>query len=295
MAPKANDNKKISKDTIYLILNLVLAVVTLTLCAIVTSRVMEKDEAINLKQISFFHGMLIFSQVLFQILLFLVKDKFKDKLRAVIVGLIYVIAMIVALVSYKQYMLFYFSAAIVVAAMAVNQFMLTTNEEAKKGAITNILLGATLVIFAVGGAFYVEKEYAYYCPMITVSLFLFLSLKKLLFPTLKLERIKMLINILVKTHTIDVIVCLIAFMIAFSFIIPKYEPAIDNFWDSLWYCFTVITTIGFGDFAATTVIGRILTVVLGIYGIVVVAIITSVVVNFYNEVNSKEKARDFIE
>lgn len=41
-------------------------------------------------------------------------------------------------------------------------------------------------------------------------------------------------------------------------------------------------------------LGRILTVILGIYGIVV-AIITSVVVNFYNEVSSKAKARDFIE
>ena len=52
---------------------------------------------------------------------------------------------------------------------------------------------------------------------------------------------------------------------------------------------------GFGDFAATSVAGRILTVVLGIYGIVVVAILTSVVVNYYNEANAKEKAKDIIE
>ena len=73
------------------------------------------------------------------------------------------------------------------------------------------------------------------------------------------------------------------------------EPTITSFWDAMWYCFAVITTIGFGDFYATSLIGRVLTVILGIYGIVVVAILTSVVVNFYNEVSSKEKNREIID
>ena len=63
----------------------------------------------------------------------------------------------------------------------------------------------------------------------------------------------------------------------------------------MWYCFAVVTTIGFGDFAAVTPFGRILTVVLGMYGIVVVAIMTSVIVNFYNEVSTKEKSRNIVE
>ena len=60
----------------------------------------------------------------------------------------------------------------------------------------------------------------------------------------------------------------------------------------MWYCFAVITTIGFGDFYATSLIGRVLTVILGIYGIVVVAILTSVVVNFYNEISNKDRKRE---
>ena len=107
---------------------------------------------------------------------------------------------------------------------------------------------------------------------------------------------KLLLNILVKTHAFDALVGLMAFIIAFSFMIPVVEPNITNFWDAMWYCFTVVTTIGFGDFYAETVVGRILTVVLGIYGIVVVAILTSVVVNFYNEVSKdKDKSDDFLE
>ncbi len=78
---------------------------------------------------------------------------------------------------------------------------------------------------------------------------------------------------------------------------PMVETDITNFWDAMWYCFTVITTIGFGDFAAKSAVGRILTVILGIYGIVVVAILTSVIVNFYTEVSAKdkEKSKEYIE
>ena len=52
-----------------------------------------------------------------------------------------------------------------------------------------------------------------------------------------------------------------------------------------------MTTIGFGDFAATTVIGRLITVVLGMYGIVAVAVVTSIIVNFYNETSGKNDAK----
>ena len=60
----------------------------------------------------------------------------------------------------------------------------------------------------------------------------------------------------------------------------------------MWYCFAVITTIGFGDFVAKTLMGRVLTVILGLYGIVVVAIITSVIVNFYNAVADKSQEKE---
>ena len=49
-----------------------------------------------------------------------------------------------------------------------------------------------------------------------------------------------------------------------------------------------MTTIGFGDFSAVTPLGRILSVILGIYGIIVVALITSIIVNFYGEMKSDD-------
>ena len=73
------------------------------------------------------------------------------------------------------------------------------------------------------------------------------------------------------------------------------EPQITNFGDGLWYCFAVVTTIGFGDIAAQTLIGRIVTVVLGLYGLIVVALITSIIVNFYNETVGKKDSKEMSE
>ena len=61
---------------------------------------------------------------------------------------------------------------------------------------------------------------------------------------------------------------------------------------ALWYCFSIVTTIGFGDVTATTALGRVLSVMLGVYGLIVVALLTSIIVNFYNEVKDENAARN---
>ena len=298
MAKKEAKEKKkkseLSKDNLFLILNLVLAVITMALAAALTGKSLQQNT--DFHQVALFLGLTIFSQVLFQCLLFVVKENKRDQIRAVVVGIVYIAAMITAFMSSKEnYLMFYITDALILLALAVNQFMQIDKEKTKKGIITNILLGIVLVILTFSVFDDISKEDLNYVPLLAVIIFLFTSFKKILFPSLKLEKIKLLLNILVKTHTFDIIICLFAFMIAFSFILPRFEPQITTFWDDMWYCFTVITTIGFGDFVAVTIVGRLLTVILGIYGIVVVAILTSVIVNFYNEVSAKERARDIIE
>ena len=98
-------------------------------------------------------------------------------------------------------------------------------------------------------------------------------------------RLDLLRNIVQKTYAAEIIFGLILLMASFSFVLRYTDKAAfgGDYANALWYCFAVVTTIGFGDMTATSVIGRILTIILGVYGIVVVALITSIIVNFYGE------------
>ena len=108
-------------------------------------------------------------------------------------------------------------------------------------------------------------------------------------------RAKVLFKIILRTFALEVILGLITMIVGCSLLFVVYEDGITNFADGLWYSFAVVTTIGFGDFTATTAIGRILTFLLGIYGIVVVAVITSIIVNFYNETAGKHDSKELKE
>ena len=99
-------------------------------------------------------------------------------------------------------------------------------------------------------------------------------------PTLK--------KIVRKTYAAEILFGIVLLIVAFSLVFPYLEEGIATFNDALWYCFAIVTTIGFGDFAAVTPMGRILSVILGLYGIVVVALITSIIVNFYGEMKSAD-------
>ena len=93
-------------------------------------------------------------------------------------------------------------------------------------------------------------------------------------------------KIVVKTHAAEIIFGLVLLIITFSMLLTFFEPNMGSLADALWYCFAIVTTIGFGDLTAVTPFGRILSVILGIYGIVVVALITSIIVNFYGEMKT---------
>ncbi|MBR6071214.1 MAG: two pore domain potassium channel family protein [Acholeplasmatales bacterium] len=280
--------KKIDKKTknaLFIVFNLVLSLMTMTLMLFVITRMLDNDS----NNVALFIGLALISQTLHQVLLYLIYTNKKDRLRILVVGCIYVVAAIFGFMARNNYVFFYLSTFLVTMALAANQILTIFKEKDKKGIITNILMSVVLIGLGVAVLFAMNEKESVYIPLVSAILLLFISVRRILAPSLKYEKMKLLVNIMVKTHTFDALICLLAFIIAFSFMFPMVETKITTFWDAMWYCFTVITTIGFGDFYAESVVGRILTVILGIYGIVVVAILTSVVVNFYNEVSAKEK------
>ena len=102
-------------------------------------------------------------------------------------------------------------------------------------------------------------------------------------------KLNILLNIIRETYVLEIVLGLLLMIIACSSIFTTLEDNMADYWDALWYSFALVTTIGFGDITASTMIGRALSVFLGIYGIVVVAIITSVIVNFYGEMRRIRK------
>jgi voltage-gated potassium channel len=56
------------------------------------------------------------------------------------------------------------------------------------------------------------------------------------------------------------------------------EPTITNYWDGVWLAFVTATTIGYGDFVATTASARLVSVFVSVIGFALVALFTANVV-----------------
>ena len=125
--------------------------------------------------------------------------------------------------------------------------------------------------------------------MIFVVLHSLVSIMSVAFARINL---KMLASVAQETYAAEIIGGMVLLIFAFSYILQFLEPNMGTLKDSLWYCFAIVTTIGFGDITATTLVGRILSVILGLYGIVVVALITSVIVNYYGEMKRENAQGD---
>lgn len=104
-----------------------------------------------------------------------------------------------------------------------------------------------------------------------------------------MKKLRLLWRILETTQASKIMLAFVMFVLASAFAFSTLEPGIQGFGEGLWYCFAVFTTIGFGDVIAATAAGRILTVILGLYGILVVALIPGVLVSYFME-TSKMKA-----
>lgn len=99
-----------------------------------------------------------------------------------------------------------------------------------------------------------------------------------------MKKYRLLWSIVRRTHTDKLLYAFLVNLFVVALFITMVEPQITHYGDGLWYTFVACTTIGFGDFAAVTLIGRILTVYMAVNEILLVAIIPGVVVSYYLEV-----------
>lgn len=75
---------------------------------------------------------------------------------------------------------------------------------------------------------------------------------------------------------------LIFFFIS-AVIIWLADSNVESLFDAIWFCVAVVTTIGFGDIVVTNIVARIVTIILALYGILVIAVITGVIVYYISK------------
>ncbi|CEA08476.1 pH-gated potassium channel KcsA [Arthrobacter saudimassiliensis] len=113
-----------------------------------------------------------------------------------------------------------------------------------------------------------------------------------------MKRLRVLWNVIRLTGASYVFIGFVAVLAGAAVVLPRVESGIPTLGDALWYLFVSFTTIGFGDLVAVTFAGRLITVVVSLYGIVVVALLTGVLVSFYNEllkVRARSSLAEFVD
>lgn len=211
---------------------------------------------------------------------------------------IFILAIMVSLTKYRIYFLitamFLYSVTIIIARL-----LKIKEDHSVQSIVFNVLCMVFAFLFSF--VFFFPAIYEKHATSVSNSNFIVFcfaamiivsSSKNVLFPYHDALKINVVQKIIKKSLVYEIILGLLILVILCSVYFTLVEPAMTSYVDSLWYSFSVITTIGFGDVYVTTTFGRILSVILGISGIVVVALFTSFIVNFYNEMNKKREEKD---
>lgn len=99
-----------------------------------------------------------------------------------------------------------------------------------------------------------------------------------------MKKFRTLNSIIKGSGITPILLSLLSIMLVGALFLLIAEPEITSYGDALWLCFTTVTTIGYGDFYATTTIGRLVSAILAMYGIILIALITGISVNYFGEV-----------
>lgn len=183
------------------------------------------------------------------------------------------------------------SLTVMASLTAYNVVKLISKLKLRNIIVSGLFIGICGCILIDGIITFIQGDYVnnYIAVCAILASVSFVSILREAFSKIKFATVK---NIFEKTFAAEILLGLVFLIVSFSFVFMAVEGM--SYGDALWLSFSITTTIGFGDVVVKSLIGRIIAVILGIYGIVVVALITSIIVNFYNDIKvpSKEKAQE---
>lgn len=214
-----------------------------------------------------------------------------------VTGLMFVLGILVALSGISIYFLTvsFFIYSILIAS---NRVFIMMKEKTVQSIILNSLIIGFCFLYSF--IFLFPSIYEKHATSVTnwnfivlsyTMIVLFTCFKNALIPVHKMLMLDRVGTVVKRTMTLEILMGLLFLVTLFSIYFTLVEPSMVSFMDSLWYCFSVVTTIGFGDVTVSTTLGRILSVILGIYGLIVVGLVTSIIISFYNEFYRKREEK----
>ena len=232
---------------------------------------------------------LLISKGLLALKAYFVDDKNKiATIKNISFAVVYLAIAILVLTIYQTDYIFYtIAAGLYFATIVANRVCLMLERKGAFRIVYNVLLAGLASFLAITIILTVpaEANYAFLSLLLLVVLLVsFADVLSLAFSKIQLRG---LLRIIRKTYVFEIIYGLFLLIVSFSFFFMINEEGVETIGDGLWYSFAIVTTIGLGDITVTDPISRILSVILGIYGIIVVASITSVIVNYYNETKNE--------
>lgn len=286
--------KRLSKDTVSTILSAVYGAITA--CILVFALLATHALYTASNQLELFFSLTFFSLMLSRVFLainyFLTEKENRHKITFIKNICFATMFLVVAILSFTNIDFIVFTIILFIVylgAIGANRVCLIFERKTIFNTIVNILLvGLDVAVIVVSILWSTEPQASIILLsglLLVIIIFSFLEVLAFAFSRIQL---KGLIKIIRKTYVLEILYGLVILLVSFSFYFTIMEESIETFGDGLWYSFAVITTIGFGDLTVSAPVSRVLTVILGLYGIIVTASITSVIVNYYNEVKDKK-------
>lgn len=221
------------------------------------------------------------------------KEKTKISLLRFIVLLVFDVAIGILVLFAKDNAYFYsMCGGLFCLTIIISRVFKLIIDHSPRSILKNAIIIALFVLLSVGLFIQYNFDTALTPIMIVCIIVIFTALFEVLSNAFSQMKLNVLLKIIIRTYALEIILGLLTMMVAAAIIFAYFDENIPTFEDGLWYSFAIVTTIGFGDFHAVSTIGRVVSVILGVYGLVVVAVITSIIVNFYNETAGKQDTKE---
>lgn len=112
---------------------------------------------------------------------------------------------------------------------------------------------------------------------------------------LKMRQFRILKKILKFTNLDKALYTLLILIAVSSLIVYKWETNVETIFDGFWWSLTTVTTVGYGDIIISTKVGRVVGVILMVYGVLLLSLITGTIVAYASEIMKIDRQNKFRE